>query len=101
MVMKDKDQNTQALVLKDFCKCALRIIFKLQIVQAQQIIFIYYDDNFIIKEWVFRRGNDDDPTLVTSFEDYTDYSGLKIATSHKQKEGNWNLKFRDVMVEMK
>ena len=62
---------------------------------------IYYDDNFIIKEWVFRRGNDDDPTLVTSFEDYTDYSGLKIATSHKQKEGNWNLKFRDVMVEMK
>ena len=61
---------------------------------------IYYDDNFIIKEWVFRRGNDDDPSLVTSFEDYTDFSGIKIATSHKQKEGNWNLKFRNVKVTM-
>lgn len=62
---------------------------------------IYFDTNYIIREWVFRRGNDDKPSLVTTFEDYSNFKGLKIATSHKMAEGNWNLKFRDVKVSLK
>lgn len=61
---------------------------------------IYYDDSYVIKEWTFRRGNDSIPTLSTTFEDYEDFNGLKIATSHKREDGSFNLKFRDVNVSM-
>ncbi|WP_115461289.1 hypothetical protein [Winogradskyella aurantiaca] len=61
---------------------------------------IYFDENYIIREWTFRRGNDPKPTLSTTFEDYEDFNGLKIATSHKRNGEGWNLKFRDVRVTL-
>ena len=61
---------------------------------------IYFDENYVIREWTFRRGNDPTPTLSTTFEDYEDFNGLKIATSHKRNGEEWNLKFRDVRVTL-
>ncbi|WP_296380762.1 hypothetical protein [Winogradskyella sp.] len=62
---------------------------------------IFYDDDYLIKEWVFRKGNSKEPSLTTTFENYKDYNGIKIATDHKQEGGNWNLNFTDVSITMK
>ena len=61
----------------------------------------YYDDTYKIKEWAFRRGNSTEPTLVTTWEKYQDFNGLKIALEHKKAAGNWKLYFTNVNVEMK
>ena len=61
---------------------------------------IYYDNNYLIKEWVFRKGNSEEPSLTTTFENYIDYNGIKIAIDHKQEGGNWNLNFADVSITL-
>ena len=59
---------------------------------------IFYDDTFIIKEWVFRRGNSEKPSLTNTFENYQDFNGIKIATEHKTDDGGWNLKLSNIKV---
>ena len=63
---------------------------------------IYYDENYLIKEWVFRQGNSTDParSLTTTFENYQDFNGIKIAIDHKKEDGNWNLNFADVSITL-
>ncbi len=61
---------------------------------------IFYDDNYMIKEWVFRQGNSEEPSLTTTFENYKDFNGIKIAIDHKKAEGNWNLNFTNVEVTL-
>lgn len=58
----------------------------------------YYGDDFLIKEWVYRKGNAEKPSLITSWENYQDFNGLKIAKEHKKLEGDWNLYFSDIKV---
>ena len=59
----------------------------------------YYDDNFIIREWIFRRGNSKEATMVTSWDAYKDFNGLKISTEHRKKGENWKLYFTKIKVE--
>ena len=59
----------------------------------------YYDDNYMIKEWIFRKGNAQAPSMITSFENYEDFNGIKIAKDHKKSEGNWNLYFTDISIK--
>ena len=61
---------------------------------------IYYDDDYLIKEWVFRRSNQAEPSLTTTFENYQDFNGIKIALEHKNAAGDWNLKFSDVKITL-
>ena len=61
---------------------------------------IFFDDNFIITEWIYRKGNSVTPTMATTFENYKDYNGIKIATDHKMEGGNWNLNFTDVTITL-
>ncbi|MBU2927481.1 hypothetical protein [Winogradskyella psychrotolerans] len=61
---------------------------------------IFYGDDFMIKEWIFRKGNSQEPTLATTFENYKDYNGIKIATDHKMEGGHWNLNFTDVSITL-
>ena len=61
---------------------------------------LFYNDDFIIEEWIFRKGNQADPGLTNTFESYKDFNGLKLATEHKMDGVNWNLKFLDVKVKM-
>lgn len=62
---------------------------------------IFYDNQYIIKEWNYRRGNSAEPTLTTTFENIKDFNGIKIATEHKQAGGNWNLNFTDINMSIK
>ena len=59
---------------------------------------IYFDDDYIIREWSFRRGNAPEPSLSNTFENYGNYNGIKIAQDHKFAEGDRNLLVRNVKV---
>lgn len=58
----------------------------------------FYDENFIIKEWVFRKGNQKEPSMITTWEDYEDFNGLKIAKSHLGKDNSVKLYFTNISV---
>ena len=58
----------------------------------------YYGDDFLIKEWIFRKADTSVPSLITSWENYQDFNGIKIALEHKKLEGNWNLNFTEIKV---
>lgn len=59
----------------------------------------YYAPDFKIKEWVYRKGNDSVPSMVTSWEDYKNFNGLEIATMHKDSTGNFKLYFTNIEVK--
>ena len=59
---------------------------------------LFYNDNYVIEEWIFRKGNADEPSLINTFENYQDFNGIKIALEHKNAEGTRNLKFTDVKI---
>ncbi|GAA3610128.1 hypothetical protein Q4Q39_16725 [Flavivirga amylovorans] len=61
---------------------------------------IYYGDDFLIKEWIFREGNSNEPSMITTFENYQDYNGIKIALDHKKADANWNLNFTNIKIEV-
>ncbi len=60
---------------------------------------IFYNEDFLIKEWVFRKGNSKEPSMVTTFENYKDFMGVKIATEHKTADGSFNLYFSNITVK--
>ena len=59
----------------------------------------YFGDDYVIKEWVFRKANQEEPSMVTSWEDYKSLDGLDIATMHKMPESNFQLYFTGLEVE--
>ncbi len=61
---------------------------------------IYFDKDFIIKEWVFRKGNAEAPSLINTFENYQDFNGLKIALDHTKDDGTPIVKLSDVVITL-
>tara|TARA_R110002051_G_scaffold12090_4_gene42983 strand:- start:1627 stop:2307 length:681 start_codon:yes stop_codon:yes gene_type:complete len=61
----------------------------------------YFGDDYVIKEWVFRKGNAPEPSTMTTWEDYMDADGLKIARMHQNKERNFKLYFTNIKVVTK
>ncbi len=60
---------------------------------------IFYDDNYSIKEWIFREGNKTKADIINTFENYQDLNGIKIASEHKKADGNWNLYFTNIAIK--
>lgn len=58
----------------------------------------FYDDNYLIKEWIFRKSNTKEPSMITTFENYEEFNGIKIAKDHKKAKGNWNLYFTNISI---
>ena len=61
---------------------------------------IYFDNEYLIKEWAFRKGNKPEAGLINTFENYQDFKGIKIALDHKKGEGDWNLKLTNIKVTL-
>ena len=61
----------------------------------------YFGDDYIIKEWIFRKENSPEPSLITTWEDYEDFNGLKIAKMHKNLKDDWQLYFTGINVVIK
>ncbi|MBC7886316.1 MAG: hypothetical protein H7Z13_00395 [Ferruginibacter sp.] len=59
---------------------------------------LYTDDNNMIQEWAFHRSAAKEPTIMTSWENYENFNGLKIAKEHKSKDGKFRLYFTGVTV---
>ena len=59
---------------------------------------LFYDDEFIVKEWNYRKGNSKEPTMSTTWEDYEDFNGIKISKTHKRPDSNWKLHFTNIKV---
>ncbi len=59
---------------------------------------LYIDEDYMIREWSFRKGNAEEPSLSNTFENYSDYNGIKVAQDHKFGEGDRNLLIRNVKV---
>ena len=59
----------------------------------------YLGKDSILREWVYRKGNQPEPSLITTWEDYRDFKGLSLATMHKNKEGSFKLYFTGIRVE--
>jgi hypothetical protein len=60
---------------------------------------IYFDKDYMIREWVFRKGNAKEPSMITTFENYQEFKGIKIAQDHKMAEGNFNLYFSNIKIK--
>jgi len=58
----------------------------------------YFGDDFLIKEWIFRRGNDSLPTLTTTWENYENYKGIKISTMRQTEDQSFKLFFTNIEV---
>ncbi|NND88897.1 MAG: hypothetical protein HKM28_06600 [Flavobacteriaceae bacterium] len=59
---------------------------------------LFYDSKFILREWIFRKGNAPSPSMITTFEDYEKYEGLNIAKMHKDSTGTFQLYFTNISV---
>lgn len=59
----------------------------------------YFGDDFIIKEWIYRAKNSEEPSLITTWEDYEDFSGIKISKKHRNAEDTWALYFTGIKIE--
>ncbi len=53
----------------------------------------YFGSDYMVKEWVFRKSNQEEPSVATTWEDYQDIEGLKIAAMHKNAEGSFSISF--------
>ena len=53
----------------------------------------------LCKEWVFRRTNQPEPSLATTWENYMDLDGLKIAQDHKKSDDSFHLYFSGLAVK--
>ncbi len=58
----------------------------------------FYDENFKIKEWNYRKGNSETPSMSTTWEDYENFNGIEIAKTHKDSTGNFKLYFTNISV---
>lgn len=59
---------------------------------------IFYDDDFIVREWIYKSA-DGTRESPSTWEDYEDFKGLKIAKSHKSPDGSFELFFSDIEVK--
>lgn len=61
---------------------------------------IFFDKDYIIKEWVFRKGNRTEPSLINTFENLQDFNGIKILTDHTRENGKPGLKLSEINVTL-
>ena len=58
----------------------------------------YFGDDYIIKEWVFRKSNQAEPSTMSTWEGYSELGGMKISLMHKYTAANQQLYFSGVEV---
>lgn len=47
---------------------------------------LYFDDQYQVREWAYRKGGVKEPTRISTWEDYENFEGLKISTNHEGPE---------------
>ncbi|HEY9185917.1 MAG TPA: hypothetical protein VIM94_11380 [Salegentibacter sp.] len=58
---------------------------------------IFFEDDLLLKEWIYKSA-DGTRESPTTWENYEDFKGLKIAKSHKSPDGSFELFFSGIEV---
>ncbi|QTY27281.1 hypothetical protein [Flavobacterium sp. CS20] len=59
---------------------------------------VYLDENHHIIEWAYYPSGQDKPALINTFEDLSNFDGIKINILHRNPETGFQLNFRDVSI---
>lgn len=59
----------------------------------------YYDDSFTLREWTYRRGGQEEPSMSTTWEDYTSINGVKLSLTRNDISGTFKIYFSNLSVE--
>ncbi|MGB0416259.1 MAG: hypothetical protein ACPGKS_05375 [Coraliomargarita sp.] len=59
---------------------------------------VFFDADYRIQEWIFRKGGRPEPSLISTWEDYQEFSGIAIATDH-QGPGGFRLQMTDILID--
>jgi hypothetical protein len=57
---------------------------------------VYLDDKYYIKEWSYHPSGKVEAALINTFEDLSDFSGIKVNMQHRNPNSDFQLNFRDV-----
>ncbi len=60
---------------------------------------LYYTDDYLIREWVFREANQSEPSVITTWEDILELNDMKFAQSHKDSTGGFHLYFSNLSIK--
>ena len=58
----------------------------------------YFEEDYLIKEWVFRRADQAEASMTNTWEDYIEKDGLKIAKMHQNEDGSFKLHFTGIEI---
>lgn len=99
----DKDNFTHTHSMEAEAPISKKSMQKLTIVYSNEGGYtpgdaydLYFEDDYLLKEWIFRRGNQEEPSMSTTWEDYVDKDGLKIASMHQNNDGSFKLHFTNI-----
>ncbi len=60
---------------------------------------VYIDENKRVQEWAFHKGGSEEPSLITTWENYKDFNGLQLSQEHKSKDGKFHLWFTGIQIK--
>jgi hypothetical protein len=102
----DRDNITWEHSLREEAPISKRTMQKLTIVYGNEGGYtpgdaydLYFGEDYLLREWVYRKGNAPEPSMATTWEDYINRNGLQIATAHKDGTDNFKLFFTDIVVK--
>ncbi len=101
----DAHNFEHTLITKDTAPISKQPMQKLTIVYGNEGGYtpgdaydFYFGDDYLIKEWVFRKTNQQEPSMITTWENYTENKGIKFALDHKKAKEAFNLYFTGVAI---
>lgn len=60
---------------------------------------VYADDKNQIQEWEYHKTGSNEPSLITTWENYKEFSGIQIAQDHRSKDGKFHLWFTGIQIK--
>ena len=61
---------------------------------------LFLDENFRLKQWVYRRGGSEKPTRITTWETHRQVGPLTVSLNHRGENDNFRVWFTNVGVKM-
>ena len=59
----------------------------------------YFTQDYTIKEWAFRKGNQESPSLVNTWNDIEEHQGIRFTTKFQDSTGNFQLYFTNIEIK--
>ncbi len=60
---------------------------------------VYVDEKLRVQEWVYHKTGAEEPSLVTTWENYKDYNGMHLAQDHVSRDGKFRVWFTGISIK--